>query len=41
MYSNPSPEGYKSRQDFKPGQDVPIVIAGAEVGRIPVATILP
>jgi Uma2 family endonuclease len=41
VYSNPSPDGYKSRQDFKPGQDVPVVIDGAEVGRIAVAAILP
>jgi Uma2 family endonuclease len=41
VYSNPGPGGYKSRQDFKPGQDVPVVIDGAEVGRIAVAAILP
>lgn len=41
VYSNPGADGYKSRQDFKPGQDVPVVIDGAEVGRIAVAAILP
>jgi Uma2 family endonuclease len=41
VHSNPGPDGYKSRQDFKPSQDVPVVIDGAEVGRIAVAAILP
>ncbi len=41
VYSDPSPTGYKTRQDFKPGQDVPVVIAGIEVGRIAVAALLP
>jgi Uma2 family endonuclease len=41
VYFDPSPAGYKSRQDFKPGQDVPVVIGGVAVGRIAVATILP
>jgi len=41
VYSSPGPDGYQSRQDFKPGQDVPVVIEGVEVGRIAVADILP
>ena len=41
VYSDPAPEGYRSRQDFKPGQDVPVVIDGREIGRIAVADILP
>jgi Uma2 family endonuclease len=41
VYSSPSPDGYKVHHDFKPGQDVPVVIDGVEVGRIAVADILP
>ena len=41
VYSDPSPAGYQSRQVFQPGQDVPVVIDGNEVGKIPVADILP
>jgi Uma2 family endonuclease len=41
VYSNPSPEGYRSVAIFTPGQDVPVVIDGVEVGRIAVADILP
>jgi len=33
--------GYQSHVDFKPGQDVPVIIEGVEVGRIIVADILP
>jgi Uma2 family endonuclease len=32
---------YRQRQDYKPGEDVPVVIDGQEVGRIPVAELLP
>jgi hypothetical protein len=32
---------YDRRIDLRPGQDVPVVIDGAEVGRIAVANILP
>jgi Uma2 family endonuclease len=41
VYTGPGPAGYQSRQDLKPGQDVPVVVDGVEVGRIPVADILP
>ena len=41
VYTGPGPGGYRSRQDFKPGQTVPVVIDGHEVGRIAVADILP
>jgi len=41
VYTGPGPAGYRSRQDFKPGQTVPVVIDGREVGRIAVADILP
>jgi Uma2 family endonuclease len=41
VYTGPGPAGYQGRQDFKPGQDVPVVVDGAEVGRIPVVDILP
>ena len=41
VYTGPGPAGYRSRQDFKPGQTVPVIIDGHEVGRIAVAEILP
>jgi Uma2 family endonuclease len=41
VYSNPRRGQYRSSQVFKPGQDVPIVIDGVEVGRIAVAVLLP
>ena len=41
VYTGSGPTGYQSRQDFTPGQTVPVVIDGREVGRIAVADILP
>ena len=41
VYTLPYPDGYHSRQDFAPGQLLPVVIDGAEVGRIAVTDILP
>jgi Uma2 family endonuclease len=41
VYTNPAPTGYQSSQVFKPGQEVPVVIDGSEVGRVPVSDILP
>ncbi len=41
VYSGPGPAGYEGRQDLTPGQDIPVVVDGVEVGRIPVADILP
>ena len=41
VYSNPVATGYQSSQVFLPGEDVPVVIDGTEVGRVAVADILP
>ncbi len=41
VYCNPRRGQYRSSQVFKPGQDVPIVIDGVEVGRIAVTDLLP
>ena len=41
VYASPGPAGYQDRQDFKPGQDVSVVVDGIEVARIPVADTLP
>jgi Uma2 family endonuclease len=41
VYTDPGPAGYGSRVDFSPGQEVPVVIVGVEVGRVPVADLLP
>ena len=41
VYTDPGPNGYASRLDSKPGQDVPVVIDGIEVGRIAVSAMLP
>lgn len=41
IYTDPGPTGYRTRQDFKPGESVPVIIDGREVGRIAVADILP
>jgi len=42
VYTDPDPAvGYRSRVDYRPGQDVPVIIDGQEVGRIPVAKLLP
>ncbi len=41
VYTGPGPDGYASRSDFAEGQSIPVVIDGAEVGRIAVADILP
>jgi Uma2 family endonuclease len=41
VYSRPGARGYRTSQIYKAGQDIPVVIAGSEVGRIPVASILP
>ena len=41
VYAGPRRGGYKKPRIFKPGQSVPVVINGAEVGRIAVADILP
>jgi len=41
VYSNPAAGTYDCRVDFTAGQEVPVVIDGAEVGRISVTSILP
>ena len=41
VYSGPSPTGYRSRVDFREGQNVPVMIDGVEVGAIVVADVLP
>ncbi len=41
VYTVPDPGGYRSLMIYLPGQEVPVVIGGVEVGRIPVADLLP
>ena len=41
VHTDPSPNGYRSRVVLGPDRSVPVVIEGVEVGRIPVADILP
>jgi Uma2 family endonuclease len=41
VYTDPNAAGYASRVDLVAGQDVPVVIGGAQVGRIPVDAIQP
>ncbi len=41
VYTLPYADGYHARQDFACGQLLPVVIDGAEVGRIAVVDILP
>jgi Uma2 family endonuclease len=41
VYSDPSPDGYRSSQIFKSGAEVPVITAGFEVGRIAVDRVLP
>jgi Uma2 family endonuclease len=41
VYTSPGPGSYGSRVDFQPGQAVPVVIDGQELGAVPVDAILP
>ena len=41
VYSDPGPQGYRSRMDFPEGQVVPVVIDGQQLGEIAVDDILP
>src|SRR5262249_32440381 len=41
VYSSPRRGEYRSSQLLKPGQDVPLVIDGSEIGSIAVADLLP
>jgi len=40
VYTGPGPGRYAVREDFEPGQDVPVVIDGVELGRIADADML-
>ncbi len=41
VYSLPAEDGYRSVEVFRPGDEVPLVIAGVEAGRIKVSDLLP
>ena len=41
VYTLPSPGGYASRVDFKPGENVPVVLDGVEIGTIAASSVLP
>ncbi len=41
VYTGATPSGYQSRTDFKPGQDVPVVLDGQPLQPIAVSDILP
>ena len=41
VYTDPGPAGYQSREDFQPGQQIPVTIAGQSLHPIAVADILP
>jgi hypothetical protein len=41
IYSGPGADGYTASEIFKPGQFVPVVINGVEVGRIAVDDFMP
>jgi Uma2 family endonuclease len=41
VYTGPGADGYSARLAYKPGESVPVLIDGAEVGRIAVSDILP
>ncbi|MBX9583920.1 MAG: Uma2 family endonuclease [Gemmataceae bacterium] len=45
VYTDPNPAAtppaYRSRVDYRPGQDVPVVLDGQPVGAIPVAELIP
>jgi len=41
VYTQPSQSGYLARQDYTPGQEIPVVIGGVERGRLAVSDILP
>ncbi len=41
VYSNPGPSGYQALEVLAPGHVLSVIIDGVEVGRIPVADILP
>jgi len=41
VHSSPGPDGYQNRHVHQPGDELPVVVAGVEAGRIAVADILP
>jgi Uma2 family endonuclease len=41
VYTDPAPEGYGSRQDYRAGDAIPVVIDGQPLGRVAVDDILP
>lgn len=41
VYTQPSPGGYQTRQDYLPGQEIAVIVAGVECSRIAVSDILP
>jgi Uma2 family endonuclease len=41
VYTGPRRQGYRTRRDFLPGQDIPVVIDRVEIARLEVAAILP
>jgi Uma2 family endonuclease len=41
VYTDPGPAGFQSRQIFRPGEQVPVVIGGALIGTIAVEDVLP
>jgi Uma2 family endonuclease len=40
VYTQPGPDGYVSRQEFAPGQHIPVIVAGVDRGRIAVSEML-
>jgi Uma2 family endonuclease len=41
VYTGPGRGGYQSRVDFKPGQEVPVIVDGVEISRVAVDDLLP
>jgi hypothetical protein len=41
VYTDPGPEGYRSRGNFPAGHAVPVVIDGRQLGQVAVDDILP
>jgi Uma2 family endonuclease len=41
VYTDPTPTGYATRTDFKPGDVVPLVLDGVEVAKLAVADLMP
>ena len=40
VFAEPTSDGYGSKREYKPGEDVPVVLDGAEVGRIAISDLL-